>query len=546
MTVPDAPPMIWHGWGDPGRRAALSPTALSMLKEQLGLADEATPPVAVDEVRMSPAALKPAAAAALADVVGGEHVHTDRDSRLVHVGGKSYPDLLRRRTGDAEDAPDAVITPGSHDEVQRVLDVCVSNSVAVVPFGGGTSVVGGVEPVRGRFAAVIALDLSRLTALTNLDRESLTVTLGAGLRGPQAEALLNDHGLTLGHFPQSYEHASIGGYAVTRSAGQASTGYGRFDDLVVGLRMATPAGELNLGHWPASAAGPDLRELAVGSEGAFGVVTDVTLHVRPLPEQRVYEGWFFKSFDAGAAALQNLAQQRVAPDVVRLSDEEETGVTFALVGGDKLKQRLGTWWLRVRGYASGCLVIVGWEGRDTAISARRTAAGDVLRAHKGLRLGESVGRSWVKGRFEGPYLRDELMDRGVLVETLETAASWARLREVHKSVGDAIRAALETGSGNPIVMCHVSHVYETGGSLYFTFAAAAESGNELAQWHRAKTAACEAIAATRATITHHHAVGTDHAPYLGAEIGDLGVDILRAVKQRLDPTGILNPGKLIP
>jgi alkyldihydroxyacetonephosphate synthase len=546
MTSTEAQPMIWHGWGDPARRTGLSPTAMALLSAQLGLTDRSTPPVGVDEVRIRPTALPDAVATELAGVVGDLYVRTDRDSRLLHAGGKSYPDLLRRRTGDAEDAPDAVVLPASHDEVQRLLDVCVSHAVAVVPFGGGTSVVGGVEPVRGRFAALIAMDLSRLDQLVALDRESMTATLQAGLRGPQAEALLNKEGFTLGHFPQSYEHASIGGYAATRSAGQASTGYGRFDELVVGLRMATPAGELVLDHGPASAAGPDLRALALGSEGVFGVVTEVTLHVRKQPEERVYEGWFFRSFDDGATALQALAQQRVAPDVVRLSDEDETRVTFALAGGGGFKRTLAMRWLKMRGYADGCLVIVGWEGSGASVSARRTTAGDVLRANKGLRLGESVGRAWEHGRFDGPYLRDELMDRGVLVETLETAAPWSRLREVHTAVGSAIRNALATERAQPIVMCHVSHLYETGGSLYFTFAAAADDGHELDQWRAAKTAACEAIVAAGSTITHHHAIGIDHAPYLGAEIGDLGIEILRAVKQRLDPTGILNPGKLIP
>jgi alkyldihydroxyacetonephosphate synthase len=517
-----------------------------MLRQELGLAERETPPVAFDQVRMHESALPDAVAAQLAEVVGADHVRTDRESRLIHAGGKNYPDLLRRRTGDAEDAPDAVVLPGSHDDVQRVLDVCVANGVAVVPFGGGTSVVGGVEPLRGRFAAVVALDLSRLDRLVALDHESMTATLHAGLRGPQAEALLREQGFTLGHFPQSYEHASIGGYAATRSAGQASTGYGRFDELVVGLRLATPSGEWRLDHGPASAAGPDLRGLAVGSEGVLGVITEVTLHVRRQPEQRVYEGWFFRSFDEGATALQALAQQRVAPDVVRLSDEDETRVTFALAGGGGLKRSLVMRWLKMRGYAAGCLVIVGWEGSPPSVSARRTTAGDVLRDNRGLRLGESVGRAWEHGRFDGPYLRDDLMDRGVLVETLETAAPWSRLRDVHEAVASAIRSALSTDRGKPIVMCHVSHLYETGGSLYFTFAAAADDGHELEQWRAAKSAACEAIVAAGSTITHHHAVGTDHAPYLRAEIGDLGIDILRAVKERLDPTGILNPGKLIP
>ncbi|MDX6287952.1 MAG: alkyldihydroxyacetonephosphate synthase [Frankiales bacterium] len=538
--------MVWHGWGDPARRTGIPPKAMAMLRKELGLSATSTPPVGEPALRMRPSALPDTAAQRLTDVVGPDNMRTDREARLLHAGGKSYPDLLRRRTGDAVDAPDAVVLPGSHDDVVAVLAVCAEEGIAVVPFGGGTSVVGGVEPVRGRFPAVIALDLSRLDRLVSVDRESLTATMQAGLRGPQAEELLNQRGLTLGHFPQSYEHATIGGYAATRSAGQASTGYGRFDELVVGVRMATPTGELLLDHGPASAAGPDLRAIAVGSEGVLGIITEVTLHVRPTPDRKVYEGWLFRNFHDGATALRRLAQERVAPDVVRLSDEHETRVTMALANRTGSKARLESAVLRARGYAEGCLVIVGWEGTDNSVRARRKASTAVLKESRGLRLGEGVGEAWEHGRFNGPYLRDELMDRGVFVETLETAAPWSKLHELHQAVRTALNDALTLRGTPPIVMCHISHVYESGGSLYFTFAAAAQQGQELDQWRAAKTAASKAIVATGATITHHHAVGTDHAPYLSAEVGDLGIDILKAVKARLDPTGILNPGKLIP
>ncbi|MDT7572512.1 MAG: alkyldihydroxyacetonephosphate synthase, partial [Actinomycetota bacterium] len=519
---------------------------MAMLSAELGLEDRATLPVAEPGVRMRPSALSAEAVTQLVAVVGIDQVRTDHEARLLHAGGKSYPDLLRRRIGDAEGAPDAVVLPGSHAEVARLLAVCSEAGIAVVPFGGGTSVVGGVEPVRGRFAAVIALDLSRLDQLVSIDRESLTATLQAGLRGPQAEKLLNEQGLTLGHFPQSYEHASIGGYAATRSAGQASTGYGRFDELVVGVRMATPAGDLVLDHGPASAAGPDLRALVIGSEGVLGIITDVTVRVRPTPERKVYEGWIFKDFATGAAALRRLVQEHVAPDVVRLSDEDETRVSMALADRSGAKARLGSAYLNARGYSGGCLVIAGWEGTAASVRARRRASIATLKKAGGLRLGESVGRAWEHGRFEGPYLRDELMDHGVFVETLETAAPWSSLLDVHRAVGTALKDSLTVRGTPPIVMCHISHVYESGASLYFMFAAAAQVGQELDQWRAAKTAACKAIVATGATITHHHAVGTDHAPYLSAEIGELGVGILKAVKDRLDPAGILNPGKLIP
>ena len=479
----------------------------------------------------------------LAAVVGAEHVRTDAHSRLLHSGGKSYPDLLRRRDRRCAGRTGRSRVPGAHDEVRRVLEICAAAAVAVVPFGGGTSVVGGVEPLRGRFTALVSLDLSRLERLIRVDRESLTATLEAGLRGPAAEALLATHDLTLGHFPQSYEHASIGGYAATRSAGQASTGYGRFDDLVVGLRVATPIGDADLGRAPSSAAGPDLRELFVGSEGTLGVITEVTLHVRPVPETTVYEGWSFRSFTEGAAALRRVVQSHVAPDVARLSDEEETRLTLTAGSGDK--GRFGRGWLPCSRHAGGCLAIVGWEGPPSAGRGRRRATTAVLKSAGGLRLGEGVGQAWRHGRFDGPYLRDDLMDQGVLVETLETAASWSSLPEVYRAVAAALRGAFAARGQSAIVLCHVSHLYETGASLYFTFLAAAEPGSELDQWRAAKTAACAAIVASGATITHHHAVGTDHAPYLAAEVGEVGLTALRAVKAALDPTGILNPGKLV-
>jgi alkyldihydroxyacetonephosphate synthase len=358
----------------------------------------------------------------------------------------------------------------------------------------------------------------------------MTATLEPGLRGPEAEALLAEHGLTLGHFPQSFEFASIGGFAATRSSGQSSAGYGRFDSLVTGLTVATPAGRLELGHAPASAAGPDLRQLFLGSEGAFGVITSVTVRVRPLPEQRIYEGWRWAGFDAGADAMRRLAQAQLLPTVLRLSDENETALDLA--DPDSV------------GDAStgGCLMVVGYEGTSEAVAARRSALTALLADLGGTPAGEAPGLAWSAGRFDAPYLRDSMLDVGVLVETLETATYWSRLRAVY----DAVSAALRTALGDPVmVLCHVSHVYETGASLYFTVATS-EGDEPLERWAGAKRAAMDAIVGAGATITHHHAVGTDHRPWLEAEIGPLGLDVLSAVKARLDPEGILNPGVLVP
>ncbi len=538
--------MRWWGWGDPDHPRVLPDHAVAFLRDEVGLAPEARPPAPLDQVRVSDPALPDGARDRLAAVVGPEHVRDDLEARVVHAAGKSYPDLVRQRAGDCEHAPDAVVYPADHEQVVAVLAACTEAQVAVVPFGGGTSVVGGVEPLRGEFPAVVTLDLRRLDRVTGVDRRSLTATLEPGLRGPAAEAQLNAQGLTLGHFPQSYEYATIGGYVATRSAGQASTGYGRIDELVLGLRCAAPAGDLDFPPHPASAAGPDLRELIVGSEGTLGVITLADFNVRPAPASKRYEGWFFRDFAEGVEAFRALEQEDAAPDVARLSDEQETRLSLALAGRDGLKARAGAAYLRLRGYEGGCLAILGWEGTEDDVARRCAHTEAMARRSGGLPLGRSPGESWAAGRFAGPYLRDDLLSLGVMVETLETATSWTRLPDLHAAVGDALREALGARGTPPLVMCHVSHLYPSGASLYFTFLARQEEGAELDQWAAAKRAAGDAIVAQGATITHHHAIGRDHLPWMEAEDGPLGLAALRAVKRELDPAGIMNPGKLLP
>jgi alkyldihydroxyacetonephosphate synthase len=379
--------------------------------------------------------------------------------------------------------------------------------------------------------AVIALDLARLDALVEVDPISLTATLQAGVTGPRAEELLAEHGLTLGHMPQSFERATIGGYAATRSAGQLSTGWGRFDALVEHLRAITPAGDLDLGRAPGSAAGPDLRQLLLGSEGALGVITEVTVRVRPVPAVRWHEGWRVADLATGIDVLRALAQRGPAPDLARLSDETETALGVATGGeGDEV--------------AGGCLLLLGWESDADDVQRRLAGARAVLEAAGAEPLGEAAAEAWRHGRFRAPRLRDELLGLGVLVETLETATTWRDLAALHATVAGTLRTALE--GANPIVGCHVSHLYPAGASLYFTVLARRDAGDPVGQWQRAKSSVMDALAGARATLTHHHAVGADHAPWLVAEDGELGVDLLRAVKARVDPTGILNPGKLLP
>jgi alkyldihydroxyacetonephosphate synthase len=524
--------LSWSGWGDPAQASPLPEAIRDLLRDGLGVSHPNPAPVTPDEVELEPLRLPDAVAGALVAVVGEPHAHSDHETRLRHALGKSTFDLLALRARGRLPAPDLVLVPASHDEVLALLRRCAAERVAVVPFGGGTSVVGGLVPEAERFSGVVAVDLRRLNRLLALDETSRLARLGPGLRGPEAEALLGARGYTIGHFPQSFEYATLGGFAAARSSGQASAGYGRFDELVVGLRVATPAGTLELGRSPKSATGPDLRQLILGSEGSLGVITELTVQVRPVPTHRRYDGWRLGSFAAGQHVLRRLTQDGPQPTVLRLSDEAETALGLAR------PDQLGA------GGDSGSLVILGFEGHGEEVTTRAEAAGAVLRAAGGTPV-PGAGEDWHRGRFHGPYLRDALLDAGALVETLETATFWSGLPQLYGAVTGALRESL-TGQGSPpVILCHVSHVYPSGASLYFTVACA-QADDPIAQWREAKAAAMAAIAGAGGSISHHHGVGRDHRAWLTDEIGELGVAALSAVKQKLDPTGVLNPGILLP
>ena len=527
------PPMAWNAWGDPALAKPLSTGIRSLLEQALGVAVGDSPALGIDEVDLTPSALSSRHHDGLSAIVGPDYVRTDDRDRLLHAGGKSTPDLLQRRQSRQE-APDAVLLPGTEDEVAAILAYCSAHRIAVVPFGGGTSVVGGLDPVREGFDAVVTLDLRRFDALHWLDEISGEAELGAGVTGPDAERLLGERGFSLGHFPQSFRFATIGGFAATRSSGQDSAGYGRFNEMVRGMRVITPAGIIDLGRAPASAAGPDLRELFCGSEGVFGVITRVRVRVHPVPDSVRYEAWSFPDFSTGADALRVVTQTGAGPTVVRLSDEAETGVNLATT------EAIGE-----QTITGGCLAITVFEGTAAHAESRHAETRALLAAHGGTSLGEAPGRAWEHGRYNAPYLRDALLSAGALCETLETATTWSNIPVLKAAVTDALTTALNASGTAGLVLCHISHVYPTGASLYFTIVAG-QRGDAAQQWRIVKAAACDAIMANGGTITHHHAVGADHRPWMGAEIGDLGVAVLRAVKQTLDPVGILNPGKLIP
>ena len=502
-----------------------------LLADGLGARGGSRAPASISDLEPPAPRLGDDALAALRAVVGAGNVLADDEARIRHLRGKSTPDLLRLRARDLGGAPDLVVLPGSHEEVLSMLQACSERRIAVVPFGGGTSVVGGLEPDAARFAGLVALDMRRMNALIGLDEESRLAVLEPGLRGPQAEELLGERGYTIGHFPQSFEYATLGGFAAARSSGQASAGYGRFDELVLALTVATPAGTIALGRAPKSAAGPDLRQLILGSEGAFGVITSLTLQVRPVPEARVYEGWRFASFADGLAAVRGLAQDGPLPTVLRLSDEAETALNLARPG------ELGA------GGDGGCLAIVGYEGQGDEVAARASRATLALQ-HAGGRRELGAGEAWERDRYRGPYLRDALLDAGALVETLETVSFWSAVPRLYEAVSGALRDAL-TDQGTPPVdaVPRLARVPGRGVAvLHGRLRAGRRSGRAVARGQGRR----ERRDPRGRWLDHPPPRRRHRSPRLvRARDGRAGVGVLRAVKATLDPAGIMNPGVLI-
>jgi len=531
------PELSWSGWGDPALATPLPDGLSALLRQALGITGGRGAPASIEDLELEPVRLVPRAAAELEAVVGKVNARGDHEARARHALGKSTLDLLRLRANGPIAAPDLVLMPADHDEVLALLRICARHGVAVTPFGGGTSVVGGLAPEAAQFAGAVAIDVRRMNALVALDEVSRLAVLEPGLRGPEAEQLLGGRGYTIGHFPQSYEYATLGGFAATRSSGQASAGYGRFDELVLALRVATPAGTFTLGRAPRSAAGPDLRQLVLGSEGSLGVITQVTVAVRPTPGRRLYQGWRLPSFAAGADALRRLVQDGPTPTVMRLSDEAETAIGLAQPAELDTPAEAAE-------AAGGCLAIVGFEGTEDEVAARQLATAASLTA-AGATPVPGAGDGWARDRYRGPYLRDALLDSGALVETLETVCFWSVLPSLYAAVTGAVRETL-TGLGSPpVILAHISHVYPAGASLYFTVACN-QLEDPIEQWRAAKAAAGEAILATGGSITHHHGVGRDHRAWYEREVGSLSIALLGEVKRTLDPAGILNPGVLIP
>lgn len=531
----------WNGWGDDTIDEAIPAPALAHLERIVGPGTrQAEVPLAdvvrgVPETRLGPR------------LVAHPAVSADAGVRVRHARGQSLADWVALRSGRLGAVPDGVALPASDDELRGVLWAAVETGVRVIPYGGGTSATGGITPLPGD-APVLAISLARLSDLRRWDARSGLATFGAGVVGPDLEAALRARDATLGHYPQSFEQSTLGGWIATRSCGQQSIGYGRIEALFAGGHVETPAGSLDLPPHPASAAGPDLRQLVLGSEGRLGIVTEATVRAVAIPEREVFPAYFLPDWPRALEAVRELARSGLPLSMVRLSTPAETETTLALAGHERLLRELRRY-LALRGAGRGrCMLLLGVTGRRRLVTATIREARQLLRAHGAVSATPAFGRQWQRGRFRTPYLRNALWDAGYAVDTLETATDWSSVPALASALAGALRPGLDDIGERVHAFTHLSHVYPSGSSIYTTylFRIAADPDETLRRWQRLKSAASAAIVAAGGTISHQHGVGVDHAPYLAAEKGPLGMAVLEDALRRFDPDGLMNPGKLLP
>jgi alkyldihydroxyacetonephosphate synthase len=532
----------WNGWGDDTVTYPLRAGARRFLENAVG---SGTPPsdASLDEVMAQvPTSRLPA----------HPLVQEGAASRVRHARGQSLPDWIALRSGHIAAFPDGVAYPATDDEVRELVQYGRETGACLIPYGGGTSVVGHINPLPGE-RPNLTVDLTRLNRMRHFDEISLLATFGAGIIGPDLEAQLRARGCTLGHFPQSFELSTLGGWIVTRSSGQQSLGYGRIEKLFGGGLLESPAGALRLPAFPASAAGPDLREIVLGSEGRLGILTEATVRATPLPEVEAFHAVFFPDFEPGRAAAREIMQAGLPISMLRLSTASETETTLALAGHERLIGALERL-LLLRGVGDGkCMLLLGFTGREAQVKAARKEALGIAGEYDGVHVGRTFGKEWHRSRFRTPYLRNTLWELGYAIDTLETATDWSNIPAMLQAIESPLSTGLEDIGERVLVFSHLSHLYSYGSSIYTTYLYRIAGGPDrqhaaeetLRRWQVLKAAASEAIIAQGGTISHQHGVGTDHLPYLPREKGVLGMEAIADLCRRFDPVGMMNPGKLI-
>lgn len=527
----------WNGWGDESIKPLLHAEVLAFLRQRIGESRPFQDATLAEASRNIEPSRLPA----------HRMIDTTAETRLRCALGQSLPDWLRLRYGRIDAVPDGVAFPESGEQVRELLAYARGCGAAVIAYGGGTAVAGQLTVPVGE-QSVLTINLSRLTQFIELDRKAQLARFGAGIAGPNLEAQVRAQGYTLGHFPQSFEYSTLGGWIATRSSGQQSLRYGRIEQLFAGGRIETPSGTLLIPTFPASAAGIDLREMVLGSEGRLGILTEASVRVTPLPESEAFHGLFFPDWARAEDAVRAIAQARLPLSLLRLSNATETSTSLILAGHRTLLgllQRYLAW----RGCGDGkCLLLIGASGGRTSVAGALGQAFAIARSRQGIHIGRALGEKWKQNRFRSVYLRNALWQNGYAVDTAETAVDWPRVGDMMQAIERAATGALTAQGERLHCYTHLSHLYAQGASVYSTFVwrLAGDYDADLARWRALKAAVCEAIVANRGSISHQHGVGTDHAAYLAAEKGALGIGAMRALFRHFDPQEMMNPGKLLP
>jgi alkyldihydroxyacetonephosphate synthase len=527
----------WNGWGDPEMTMDLAATGQKLLIQHLGPGKPRPDYPLSKLLKTIPKSRLPS----------HPLISDDPRLRLTHAHGQSLPDWIDMRTGALQRFPDGVALPAATGDIGTLLKFAAKHNLIVIPYGGGTSVVGHLKmPDDDR--PVLSLALQGLNRLTELNPTNRLAAFEAGVRGIDLEAQLRTHGFTLGHYPQSFEYSTLGGWVVTRSSGQQSAYYGRIEHLFAGGQLVTPHGQITMPPYPASAAGPDLRQLVLGSEGRMGILTQAIVRISPLPEQDDVYGLFFPSWESAQEAVRSIAGSQVRVAMIRLSNPTETQTNLALAGHARHVGMLKTY-LRIRRIRVGkaCMCLIGFIGTKKRVASAKSDVLSICRNFRGVNTGKPMGEAWKNNRFLAPYLRNTLWDSGYAVDTVETAVTWDRVTDAMRRIETAIQNSLAPWNEKVHVFSHLSHVYPSGSSIYTTFVwrLADRAALMAEQWRTIKQAASNAIVQAGGTISHQHGVGLDHRPYLEAEKGSTGIEALKAIFTRLDPDQRMNPTKLL-
>jgi alkyldihydroxyacetonephosphate synthase len=547
--------MKWWGWGDEDIEfhAHAHPGFWPYAKEVLGIDrdDFSVPEWKLDSIELPDAFIDERFITKLRSVLPSSQISNQRKDRVVHAYGKGFRDLFRLRRGMAANAPDLVVYPESEREVGLTLRAAAERDVIVIPFGGGSNISGCLERMDARRMSV-SLDMRRMRRLVAVDKRSFTARIEAGIFGPDLEEQLAEYGLTLGHFPDSFLHSTLGGWVATRSAGMQSDKYGKIEDMVIAVRMVTPEGVLETRTVPKSSSGIEVNHLCIGSEGTFGVITEATMRVHPKPEVRMVPGYLFPEFEGGMEAMRECVRNECVPAMMRLNDPDKTALSlafrppsssFSKIAGDLLKG-----YMRIKKFVPSrvCLMLTAFEGSHAAVSRQLRQAEAIYRKCGAISLGVRAGKSFEATKYDFPYIRDFLLDRDVTTDVSETSTVWSNILPLYRDTLEILRAAMSEDGTRPWAGCHISHTYQSGASVYFTFGFRQQPGQEIKQYLRVKRAVQQSFIDHGATLSHHHAVGTEHLPWLAADISPLGVRAIAAIKRELDPGNIMNPGRLRP